>query len=268
LTIVEALRSDAVVNGFRIAVFPYEAATWIIWNEQMSGFYLTHHFGDWQFYPVTPPAITAVVTVSSNPYEFNRVLNYNTHTGAFYPWTLSTDPVNGVTSPRVHAVDYIQGPGGTNDPPAIFKYFTSVLNSDGTYSYTFSEESDPSYVDWDYATETTGDVYNSYFTTGYSLFGQGLRQFQPVYVEMFSRLNEPNMKYSIQGLWNFATNGNSGKWSTRQVTSLDKPNYGMAYRRHKIRGIGYALQLKISSVGNSPFDIMGWSMQITQNAGV
>lgn len=199
----------------------------------------------------------------NNPYNFTKVLNLNVYTKAFYPWTISEGLINGVVAPFVHDVKYVQNPGGENAPEGIFKY----VSSDGSNNYTFAESSDPTFVDWDYATETDGLDYSSYFITGFSLDGQGLRKFQPGYINVFSRNTIPNA-YSIQGLWDYAISGASGRWTSRQVAYNTSPLFGMVHKRHKIRGQGHSLQFKFSSVDNNPFDIIGWSIWTTMAAGV
>lgn len=199
-------------------------------------------------------------------YQFDSILNLNTFTKAFYPWTISSGLINGVQSPYIHDVKYVTNPGGENAPEGMLKYVSSV-SSMGSYAFSFSEFSDLTYVDWDYATETTGLSYDSYFITGYQLDGQGIRKWQPTYVLIHSRSPSPTA-YTLQGIWNFATDPNSGAYSSRQTININKPYHGMVTRRHRIRGHGYVLQMKVSSVNNLPFDIMGWSQSSTMQAGV
>ena len=219
--------------------------------------------------PEEPETLVSSGVYASLERSFNKVLNLNIFTKAWYPWTISEGSINGVTAPWVHDVKYVQNPGGENAPDGIFKYISSVADPTitGTTDFTFSECSDYTYVDWDYATETTGLNYNSYFITGYALDGQGLRKFQPGYVNVYSRNSVPNA-YTIQGLWDYAISGASGKWTAKQVAHNVSRLFGMVHKRHKIRGQGYSLQLKFSSYENLPFDIIGWSIWTTMNMGV
>jgi hypothetical protein len=199
-------------------------------------------------------------------YQFDSILNLNTFTKAFYPWTVSSGLISGVQSPYIHDVKYVTNPGGENAPEGMLKYVCSV-SSGGSYNFSFAEFSDLTYVDWDYATETIGLGYDSYFVTGYQLDGQGIRKWQPTYILIHSRSPEPSA-YTLQGIWNFATDPNSGAYSSIQVINVNKPYHGMVTRRHRIRGHGYVLQMKVSSVDSLPFDIMGWSQSSTMQAGV
>jgi len=226
-------------------------------------------------YIVPPGGVWAWSTVnetkaSLGQTEFNTVLSRNNLTKAWYPWHVSEGEVNGETAPYIHDVKYIQNPGSINAPDGIFKYITSAkkdLLSNGKpgYTFTFSECSDDSYQDWDYANETSGLNYNSYFETGYKLHGQAIRKWQPEYVQIYSR-NESPTTYEVQGVWNFAIDPNSGRYSNKQKVTINKPLFGMATNRLRIRGSGLVMQLKISSLKNNPFDIMGWSIMETQNA--
>lgn len=190
-------------------------------------------------------------------YEFDKILNFSTYNKAFYPYTVST----GTGLPTINGINYVSHPGGVNAPDPVFKYYTSTVQR-GVYSLTFSEENDPSYTDWSASTSTD---YTSYFITGYKLHGQGQRRFQIPYIYVFSK---DETAYKIQGLWDYATSGNSGRWSVAQITNNSTLNFGMVFRRHKIRGQGLVLQLKVTSVSGEPFDIFGWSTYETQSTGV
>ncbi len=190
-------------------------------------------------------------------YEFNRCLNYNTYTKSFYPYT-----VDSVV--KINSINYVSYPNELTSPEAKFKYLTSVLE-DGNYKFTFSEEKDEDYLDFESA--GTGANYLSFFTTGFRLAGQAQRRFQDGYVYVFSR-NDEDTSYRIQSRWDYANSGDSGRWSSFQLIINHKPNFGMVYRRHKLRGQGLVGQIHVQSVDGEPFDIMGWSVYETQNQGV
>lgn len=192
-------------------------------------------------------------------YQFNRILNFNTSIQAFYPWTIATSE----TAPHVNGVVYIVAPGGSTSPDPTFKYITSYTS--GIEQITFSEEIDTTYKDWE--TQIIGIDYTSSFITGYKLHGAAQRKFQPTYVYMYSN-NEENTAYRIQGIWNYANSGNSGKFSAIQQVEIEVENFDKIFRRHKIRGHGVVLQLKVLSVTGQPFDIMGWSIFETINASI
>lgn len=192
-------------------------------------------------------------------YEFNKILNFNNYNKAFYPYTLEINSLY----PTVNGIIYVDSPGGSDAPSPAIKYSSSII-SGSTYNSTFAEEKDELYADWRSAFPDTPLEYNSYFITGFRLHGQGQRRFQIPYIYVFSRADDVT-SYKIQGLWDYASSGNSGRWSTAQYTVNDKPNFGMIFRRHRIRGQGLVLQIKILSVGQEPFDILGWSTFETQN---
>lgn len=187
-------------------------------------------------------------------YEFDKTLNLNTANKAFYPYSVSVS-----NTPKINGIMYVAGPGGSNTPDPVFKYITSRASA-GTYRFSFAEEHDVTHFkDW-FQFDGVGTNYTSYFIAGYRLAGKALTKWQPTYLYMFLR-NTVQNAYKIQGLWDFAVSGNSGKWSTIQLvndnTSIS--NFGMKYKRHKIRGHGLAFQLKVQSVDGKPFDIMGWT---------
>lgn len=193
----------------------------------------------------------------SDRYNYNRALNVNTSSKAFYPYTIGG-------AGTIHDVKYISSPGGSNAPDPTFKYFTTYLS--GTL-LTFSEERDvTNWVDFK-SVDSIGANYESFFVTGYKIHGQALYKFQPMYINMFSD-GETATAYKIQGIWDFAGDPNSGKYSAIQLITNALTRMNIIYRRHKFRGRGLALQMKVTSVNGMPFNIIGWSTVESRNAGV
>lgn len=197
-------------------------------------------------------------------YQFDGIIVLNTITQAFYPWTLST--TTGV--PYIHGIAYVQSPGGSTAPSPILKYITSVA-SGPSYSFTFSEENDT--TTWtDFTSSGTSYNYTSYFVSGYKLKGQGQRNMQNEYLFVYSNNDGANSAYKLQGLWNYAISALSGKYTNLQRTDIVNmfAQFGVAVKKHRIRGRGYVLQFKIVSVDGSAFDIIGWSVDDRANTGV
>ena len=199
----------------------------------------------------------------SNRYQFDSALSFNTITKAFYPYSFGNN-----SSCYVNGVVYINYPTGTLIPQ--FKYLTSVGSE-----FTFSEENDDvNWVDF-YSYDNTGVNYLSSFTTAYNLsiapiwpsMTKAIAKWQPIYAMVYSRNTVPT-QYLIQGVWDFASSGNSGKYSTQQLIYNNEPNFGMIRRRIKIRGHGESLQLFFQSVPGQPFDIMGWSILSDVERGI
>jgi hypothetical protein len=195
-------------------------------------------------------------------YEFDGILMFNTATKSFSPWVITND----INAPKIHGIQFIQSPGGSSAPPPILKYFTS-LGSPASAIFTFSEENDFDYVDWE--SSGTAYDYSSYFITGYKLHNQALRRWQPNYVIVYSN-NEVNTAYEIQGIWNFAISGNSGKFGSQQYVEISDftHHFGKSFRKHRIRGLGTVLQFKIQSVSGQPFDISGWAVEEKLSQGM
>lgn len=220
-------------------------------------------------------------------YEYNRVLNYNFRTNAFYPWTVTpsgTLKVHSILSTElitrpVELDIVIDGSGNLvvdgsgnqvitfsdsgNDTQQFDKYLVSYQDS-GSYKFTFANRSDDRCKDW-FTLDNFGVDYNSYYITGFKLPGQGIRKAQNTWVQVYSRLEEP-VSYKFQSIWDFATTGSgTGRWSTSQVITHDDLNYSNATKRLKVRGHGKALQFKVSSIGDNPFDMIGWTSTQTIN---
>jgi hypothetical protein len=193
-------------------------------------------------------------TSIDDSYSFNRILCYNTYNKAFYTYTVPIDKTS------IKGINYITGPGGLDTTPPVFKYFAVKSDNQTT---SFADEHDETYLDWTDA--SGGENYISYFVTGFKLRGQGIKKFQPTYIQMYSRTNGVPTAYKIQGIWDYANSPNSGRYSTQQVVTNALTRYDTIYRRHKIRGHGYALQFKLESVDGMPFDIQGWATEDTVN---
>jgi hypothetical protein len=221
-------------------------------------------------------------------YEYDRVLNHNARTAAFYPWTISDSPnkVCGIISSElitrpisiVNVVDSSGNPvvdSGGNQVIAFTesgsqdqqfdKYLVTYPDGSGSWNFTFADRDNEEYVDW-FKYDGLGVSYDSYFISGFKLQGQGIRKFQNNWIRVYSRLDKP-VQYRFQGIWDFANTGSStGRWSTNQLITHDNLNYSNDSRRLKVRGHGEALQFRVSSLAGKFFDIIGWSSFQTGNA--
>lgn len=205
-------------------------------------------------------------TFPNDNYSYDSVLNFNTLSGAFYPWTIGSSNSTQIRTIFVMDKGVVLDGEDNTSVDYINKYFISFVDpsNPSTTSYTMADVQDNSYVDWNFV----GHIdYTSFFTTGYRLGGQAWRKFQSGYVYVYSD-NFSNTSYSIQGLWNFAGDPNSGKWSGPQIVTNMNNKYDILYKRHRIRGIGNALQLKITSLPGQPFVIIGWAIWEQINASV
>lgn len=226
---------------------------------------------------------TSAGTVEENE-EYDRILNYDTRTGAFYVWSISNSDY------KVNSIFVVESTGGAvtelqvvdnsgNDvidqagnlvvvydlisggATPVFKYTISAVNG-GTYNFSFAEERSESYLDWS-STATPVD-YKSSFTTGYRLDGQTQKKFQTNYVYLFSD-GEEDTQFHFQAIRDFTTSGNSGKWGSKQLITNTPVDRQTVYKRIKVRGHGIALQYHVESLTGQPFNIIGWSTLITMN---
>lgn len=207
---------------------------------------------------------TAETSVTDR-YEYDTILNYNTVTQAFYPWTISA----GVTGAplKVHDICMIDTEGSPLattqqgiDP--VFKYLFSWRVGTGFSQFMFAEEKAKNHTDWKGIDSFvngvgTGTTYSSYFISGYRTHGNYITKLQNTYVLLYNEVPEA-ISYSIQGIWDYAKSGNSGRFSAKEIRDLMPSNYSIRMARHKIRGQGYSLQYKVASVGTKPFYIIGW----------
>lgn len=193
-------------------------------------------------------------------YQMDTIMTFNTYNKAFYPYTLGTDSFG----TYINDVKYISFPTiSASTPDAALYYPSSMPVSAGasTAYIIFALEQDTRYIDWNSVD------YSSYFITGYKIHGQGQKRFQVPYIYVYSR-GPDYTSYMIQGIWDYAADRNSNRWSVPQIAINPEGHFNMKFRRHRIRGNGIVLQFKVSSVSGKAFDIMGWSVYENLNQGV
>ena len=131
----------------------------------------------------------------------------------------------------------------------------------------FAEEYRDDYVDW--AKVYSGGLpFESYFITGYSILGEGQKEFQSNYVTV-NYEDLPVGGAYLQGVWDYALNGNTGRWSSKQqIYAAPSGNYKHHMRKLKVRGHGRAMQIRISSEENKNFRLNGWTVLASGNTSV
>ena len=158
---------------------------------------------------------------------------------------------------------------------------------------TFAQLNDDSFVDWK-AKDGTGVNFTSSFETGYLLEGNVTNRRQAPHIFVYTKrtetgyvasgdshvLQNPSSCY-MQARWDFADNSNSSKFGRRQQvyrilkdydktpTSLDfNSGFPVTITRNKVRGSGKALHLFFDSEDGKDFDIFGWAVHYSDNAGM
>lgn len=198
---------------------------------------------------------TAPSTVDER-YEFNRVLNFNTITGAFYPWTIQQASGYPVVNGNIVLQNF-----GKFAP--VRKYLVSRNTSGTTYNVTWAETRSTNYLDWE--AYSTGLDYESYAVTGYKVHGQGIADFQKNYVHVYCK-QESNSSLKIRGRWMYANNSNTGLWtSPQEVYNSTVSNRDYVVRRIKLRGNGLVCQMDFRSTTGKPFNLSGWAAFETAN---
>jgi hypothetical protein len=133
----------------------------------------------------------------------------------------------------------------------------------GSVNISFSEfNNEDTYLDWE--SVNAGTDFTSYFVTGYKLRGQGLKRFQTNYINLYCR-NDVDSTFDFQSRWDYATSGNTGRWSSTQRVSITSGTYAFQRRRLLLRGTGLACQFFVSSVSGEPMNIIGWAAYDTGN---
>lgn len=226
---------------------------------------------------------TAIVQGFEDNYIFDSALIYNTLTNSFSTWSFDLTASAVIKSPIViqgtsniqttlDVVDLTLDQLVTSDGstvtvigssaqslPATFKYFVRFGND-----MTVAEENDANYEDFHFVTGV-GTIFESQFLSGPRVHGDAQKKFQANYVVVVCD-NSQNNSFYIAGVWDYANNGSTGRWSTPQLCSSQNSNYTNRYFKRKLRGQGISLQYQFTASDNKPMSIVGWSAFETGNA--
>lgn len=221
-------------------------------------------------------------------YHFDKVLNFNMLAKSFYVWSLDTSNFSPNSIISVVA-DHNEGEQQivTNNALAnvtnsllanvvsfapeqqkaeVTKFFVSKVNG-SNYDFTFADEWNTSYLDW-YSADNIGIDFTSYFTTGYKIHGDGLHKVSPTYIHLFFATEDEASTLDFQSRWQYALNGNTGRWSSTQRIATDSGDYSYERKRIKSRGSGVVYQFRVDSISGEPFNLIGWSVFETTNSQV
>lgn len=236
------------------------------------------HTIQWLYRETEPNSLT-------QNYSFTNVLNFNTLSGAFYPWTLpnSDVTVNGVflsegfgADPDIQQV--VVGADNVvvgSDNVATITFGNLVLDFankfvvsypfSSSYKFTFADFANEDFLDW-VSYDDTGVDAEATFTTGYKIPTVGARRFNPTYLYLFSDLTDlDDTDFYFQSVWNYSNSGNSGKESSRQRITHTAGYHDIVRNRLKVRGSGYVVQYRYTSIPSKPFKILGWAVSDTRS---
>jgi hypothetical protein len=198
---------------------------------------------------------------TSEYYVYTGALIINGLSGAFYPWTFDSDTVD------VRGAVYVNSPAATDTP--TIKFTTTTPVDSNTEYLTYSEVYNSNYLDWGLLANKLNDQsyvsdYTSYFITGYRIDGQAYKFFQPRYVYVFHEFGDCVSSCFMQGVFDFTTSGDSGKWSSLQQVFRSNQNHrSVSVARLKVRGKGRSMQLRFVSETGKPFQLIGWAIPET-----
>lgn len=205
------------------------------------------------------------VFTQADYYKYNKQLNYDINTKAWYPWTLPIAPneIRGI----INVVD------SNHIYEARVKYIFT-LETGGISFLSFAEQIRLNFTDWyQYSISVSGNPldakdYESFFVTAPMIEGQTQRFAQANYLYVFLD-SETGSSCFVSPRFDWTNSGSSGKWGTiQQAYGTALNNRNVTVRRLKIRGKGRSIQFKFGSSPKKPFSILGWSIFETINAGV
>ena len=199
---------------------------------------------------------------------FDRALNLNVKTGAFYPWIIGE---SAAVPQSIRGIAYIQDGVRELDPILVYPITYERSSVD---RLTIAKADSTSYKDWTDFAALTGQAtdeidFTSYFITGYRLDGSAMTHFQAPYVYTYMT-KETNASAYLQGLVDFTSSDSTGKWSTAQQaynskTTLGRTDHDTRITRLLVRGTGKTIRCKYYSESGKPFTIIGWGLYISGN---
>jgi len=172
-------------------------------------------------------------------------------------------------------------------------YITAVPGATTT-EWTFSQLNDTAFVDWG-TKDGSGIDFKSYFETGYLLEGNVTNKRATPHLFVYSKRTETGYisdgmggftlqnqsSCYIQPRWDFADHSNSNKYGRRsQVYRIQKDydntpdsldydsGFPVTVTRSKLRGRGKALHLYFDSESGKDFDVYGFAVHYSDNAGM
>ena len=184
-----------------------------------------------------------------------------------------------------------------NSLSSKMKFFVVGINS-AQYKATWANFEDgvtptsqtAKFRDW-YAYDTTGITYTGYAITGYDVGQQpgGDRKINSNYVHVIMKrtetgvdasnnpINDSSVKMSAR--WDFTDDDTANKWSTPVEvyrhprvwvpptipSSTYDDGYPIIVQKYKLRGRGWALQMKWETTADKDFKLVGWSSDIAIN---
>lgn len=224
----------------------------------------------------------------SDIYKYDRILNLDTKSGAWFPYTIPSNnniAIRGLFSfeglayatelePVVVENELVESDGEdvitleriSRPISTKIKYVVDVSNTDLDDGLVFAEEYNDVHEDF-ISLGDEGLPYESYMISGPLVLGEGNKKFQSNYITINHATYVDGGAF-LQGVWDYAVTGNSGRWSSKQQIYRDTSDYQYGMRRLKLRGHGKALQIKITSQFDKPFKINGWSIFASANSGV
>lgn len=232
------------------------------------------------------------VTINDR-YHYTNALLLNTNTKAFYDWELphGISVASEFTDMWISGIVTVQGAGTsftlenvtdnlfvdvvdqngvvvqvlaqvTSEHQSVTKFLVQYVDADGVTQITYAEVNSPLYKDF------IDLDYTSFFTSGYAIDGQGIAKFQSPFIIIYANDEETN-GFTLSSIWDFATDFAvyTNKTGTQQTFLSEGGSHAWNSYKRKMRGVGRALQVKITSVSGLPFEIAGWAIEVSTNSG-
>lgn len=231
---------------------------------------------------------TSASTFEDN-FKYDSCLIFNIDTKAFYTYSFSnsTPKIRGIinTSGEVQvttienvtdslgvvvttsaAANVTSNVTTVQNLTSVDKFFTETPLTSTTGDWTWSQLRNTSYLDW-YSYDSTGVSFSSYFTSGYVIRGDSIKDFQTNFITVTSEV-EANSSFYISGRWGYSIDETSNLYTTRQQGYKSDSTRSYTQKRLRFRGMGKVLQYRVESETSKPFNIVGWATFDTANKDI
>jgi len=212
--------------------------------------------------------------VNLSGYKYNRILEFNVVSQAFYTHTISPGSavMSGIISIYGQSSDtFLENVTDSGGVPVtvgvsenvqievssvipnqeIFKFLVTGDFFGTGRRMTYAEMNDIGLVDW--RSLGGGSEYLSYGVAGYRVRGDFLRSFTSTPIEFVVDTIEDG-SLIVRGVWDYGA-----RMSIPQELYRLAPGASYLLRRVKLRGKGRSMQIRFESVGTKPFSLVGWS---------
>lgn len=134
------------------------------------------------------------------------------------------------------------------------------------FKATFSELRDSTYQDWVSVGAPAAVSYTSYLDTWYGMSDDSALWMEAPYITTYlDNTTTPQGTCTMTPRWEWTDALGGHKYGPAAICAISRTGI-VQDRRHRVQGKGRVIQMHFESIGNNPFNLLGWSIQLDRNA--